>query len=80
MPACSLAWIRRTVDRTTTADTTASWYDDRPATNGRGRDGSVRCYRKTVWDEVGDEAVGLDVCFKAEGMGTSFKELKVGLT
>ena len=52
-----------------------SGYDDRPATNGRGRDGSVRCYRKTVWDEVGDEAVGLDVCGDAEGVGAGLEEL-----
>ena len=53
-----------------------SWYDDGPAAYGRGRRGSVGCYRKTVWDEVGDEAVGLDVCGDAEGVGAGFQELR----
>ena len=52
-----------------------SGYDDRPATYGRGRGGSVGRHCKTVWDEVGDEAVGFDVCGDAEGVGAGLKEL-----
>ena len=53
----------------------ASWYDDGPAAHSRGRGRSIGRHRKTVGYEMGDEAVGLDVCGDAEGVGAGFEEL-----
>ena len=53
----------------------ASWYDNGPAANGGRWGRSVGRHCKTVWDEVGDEAVGLDVCGDAESVGAGFEEL-----